>query len=331
MSKQYTVKIDEVKQAMRLDKALSIQIDDVSRTKITEYIKDGCVYLHDKKIDDPKYKTKLDEVFILNMPDAKPSEVLPENIELDIVYEDEDILVINKQVGLVVHPGAGRQNGTLVNALLYHYKESLSNIGGDLRPGIVHRLDADTSGLMMVAKNDSAHMKLAEQFAKRIAKRKYVAFCWGCPVPLIGKIEKNIGRHPKDRKKMTVLPEEFGKFARTNYKVLKAFGNQAASLVQLELDTGRTHQIRVHMTHLGYPLIGDKVYRKNNYIKNDLSDRQWQEAKNFSRQALHATSLTFIHPKTDEEMTFSTEIPADMAELLTILYGQKLPILSILK
>ncbi|MFV0322429.1 MAG: RluA family pseudouridine synthase [Alphaproteobacteria bacterium] len=315
MSQSLIIKIDEENAGMRIDKAIALRVDTLSRTRIGQLIEENCLTQDDKIINTAKTKTKIGQEYCLTIP--APTEATPQaqNIPLDILYEDEYLIVINKQAGLVVHPGAGNADGTLVNALLYHCKDSLSGIGGVERPGIVHRLDAETSGVMVIAKTDIAHAHLASQFANRTNIRSYFAFVWGVPVPMVGKIEANIGRHPKNRLKMAVLNDDRGRYALTHYKSIKIYGDMAVAKVECKLATGRTHQIRVHMAHKGHALLGDPLYGIKNPLKNTLEDKSWLAAKQFKRQALHAATLGFTHPMSEKEMLFTTNLPTDMAEL----------------
>ena len=297
----------------RIDKFLSECFKDISRSQIQRLIEAGNVVCDDITIVDNAYKVKEGESFCLTVP--SPGEAIPEpqDIPLDIVYEDEDIVVVNKQAGMVVHPGAGTPDRTLVNALLYHCHD-LSGIGGVIRPGIVHRIDKETSGILVVAKNDNAHKALCEQFAEHSIERTYFAFVFGVPCPTKGTIEGNIGRSPYDRKKMAVV-KIGGKPAITHYETIKDFKNLAA-LIKCNLETGRTHQIRVHMAKIGNNLIGDKLYVKTKKITLKTADEKAKEfVNNFSRQALHAQCLGLIHPKTGEKMFFEAQMPDDLREL----------------
>lgn len=262
-------------------------------------------------------KVQSGESFELRMPDAVPLDVAPEAIELSILYEDADLLVVNKPAGMIVHPGAGPSawGGTLVNALLHHCRGSLSGIGGVIRPGIVHRLDKETSGLLVVAKNDQTHHHLSEQFKAHTTARLYWAIVKGRPHPPQGEVDAPIGRHPKDRQKMAVVSR--GRHAVTQYTVLDAF--PAFSLIACRLQTGRTHQIRVHMTHKGHPLLGDPVYGRP-----FTPPATWPEPVRtciaaFRRQALHATLLGFTHPTSGKRLQFEVEAPADFQQLLAAL------------
>ena len=299
---------------MRLDKFLAAKMPDMSRARLQKLINAGYVSLDETIQIDNSHKVKVGDAYIVTVPPAEEAEPAAENIALDIVYEDDDLLVVNKPAGMTVHPAAGAWHGTLVNALLYYCADRLSGIGGVKRPGIVHRIDKETSGLLVVAKNDLAHQNLSEQFAEHSIERTYLAVVYGVPNSLSGTIEGNIGRSSFDRKKMAIV-ENRGKMAITNYKTVQVY-KKTASLVQCNLETGRTHQIRVHLSSIGNALIGDKVYVKNHKssipapteIKNYLSD--------FPRQALHAKTLGFIHPKSKKFMQFDTDIPQDMAQLI---------------
>lgn len=259
-----------------------------------------------------KYRLKGGEEITLTLPDPTPAEALPEDIPLDVVFEDEDIIVINKPCGMVVHPAAGNESGTLVNALLYHCKGTLSGVGGVERPGIVHRIDKDTSGLLVVAKNDAAHNHLSAQLKTHDVARVYFALCIGNLREDRGTVHAPIGRHPTDRKKMAICRREGeGRDAITHYEVLERFGG--FTLVRCRLETGRTHQIRVHMASLGHPLLGDPVYG------GDGTRFEATHRKYFCGQCLHAGELSLTHPRTGALMTFQAPLPADFAALLDIL------------
>ena len=311
--------------AGRLDKVLSdLAGEGVSRNRLKNLIVDGQVMLNGKTCDDASRKVGAGDVIELTIPEAIEALPQPENIPLDIVYEDDDMLVINKAVGMVVHPGAGNQNGTLVSALLYHCGDSLSGIGGVKRPGIVHRLDKDTSGLMVVAKNDRAHNGLASQLVDRSLSRVYQALVWKMPTPIKGTIRAPIGRHQQSRVKMAVRSHAMGREAITHYLRQETF-NDVISMVACQLETGRTHQIRVHMQHLGHPLLGDQLYGLPPQEQKSLLNRGGydEEAKlavmTFPRQALHAAGIMFIHPVSGEEMEFETELPDDLRSLISII------------
>lgn len=302
---------------LRIDKFLSACFPDISRSQIQRMIAWGNVVCDDVTVGDNSYKIKEGESFVLTLPEAVDAEPRPQDIPLDVVYEDKDIIVVNKPCGMVVHPAPGAADGTLVNALLYHCHD-LSGIGGVKRPGIVHRIDKDTSGLLVAAKNDNSHKLLCEQFAEHSIERTYSAFVFGVPNPLDGTIEGNIGRSPYDRKKMAIVAKG-GKHAVTHYQTIEKFKNEAA-LIKCRLETGRTHQIRVHMTSAGHSLIGDKVYGKSRKLAVKNAPEKAEIFINmFPRQALHAQSLGFVHPGTGERMFFEAPLPVDLQELLQAL------------
>jgi 23S rRNA pseudouridine1911/1915/1917 synthase len=306
-------------EGQRIDKYLAGKIEDVSRTRIKNLIQGNSIFVDGKIISDPSYKIKEGDSVSLTMPEPEEFYPKPENIPLDIIYEDNDILVLNKQVGLVVHPGAGHKSGTLVNALLYHCKDSLSGIGGIIRPGIVHRLDKDTSGIMIVAKNDKAHLSLSGQLEQRALKRSYKALVWGEPDLLKDTVSQPIGRHPNNRVKMAVTAKN-GKEAVTHFQVVKKFG--CISLLDCKLQTGRTHQIRVHLAHISYPIVGDPLYGAQKTLAQSLLNRasiaeeKHAEILDFPRQALHAFKLEFCHPSTGENMAFEAPMADDIDQLL---------------
>ena len=299
----------------RIDKFLAQNIAELSRSQIQRLIEQGLVSCEDRVISDCAYKVRKGEEFQVEIPPLEEADPEPEEIPLDIVYEDDDLIVVNKPAGMTVHPAPGAYHGTLVNALLFYCKDKLSGIGGVKRPGIVHRIDKDTSGLLVVAKNDFTHRGLSEQFAEHSIERTYHAVVYGVPNPLNGKIDANIGRSRFDRKKMAVV-QTGGKHAVTNYKTLKIYQN-VATLVQCNLETGRTHQIRVHLSHMGCHLVGDQLYVKSG--KNAISGVS-PEIKSFiihfPRQALHAKSLGFVHPRSKIFMQFDSSYPQDFQELL---------------
>lgn len=309
-----TADVGAAESKMRLDKFLSLKIPDLSRAQIQKLIVGGNVSSEDIVMADNSFKVRVGDSFQIVIPPATEAEPEPENIALDVVYEDDDLIVINKPAGMTVHPAPGAYSGTLVNALLYHCRDNLSGIGGVKRPGIVHRIDKETSGLLVVAKNDLAHQGLSVQFAEHSIERTYIAAIYGVILPPSGRITGNIGRSKFDRKKMAIL-ETGGKPAATNYKTLQAFG-RAASLVQCNLETGRTHQIRVHLSSMGHALIGDKVYVKNKKSELALPAELKKYVNEFPRQALHAKSLGFVHPRTHQFMQFASELPADMLDLI---------------
>ncbi|MBR7159353.1 MAG: RluA family pseudouridine synthase [Alphaproteobacteria bacterium] len=303
----------------RLDKWLVAAFPDLSRTRVASLMAEGVLFKNGEAFSDASYKVKADEAYALRVPEAVESEPVPQDIKLDILYEDEDIVVVNKPAGMVVHPGAGNYEGTLVNALLFHCQDSLSGIGGVKRPGIVHRIDKETSGILVVAKNDAAHHGLAEQFEVHSIERMYQAIVWGVLNPLSGTINGNIARSKLNRQKMALV-KTGGKEAITHYKVVESLQNRALALVECNLETGRTHQIRVHLTSLGHPLVGDKVYGgKQRYMKNVIAPEARMLAEDFPRQALHAAVLGFEHPKSGELLRFEAPMPEDMQKLLAAL------------
>ena len=294
----------------RLDKALA-EASGLSRERVKALLGEGRITLDGQPAPGASAKAVAGAHFAIAVPPAAEAQAAPQAIPLTVVYEDDDLIVIDKPAGLVVHPAAGNPDGTLVNALLHHCGESLAGIGGVARPGIVHRIDKDTSGLLVVAKNDAAHEGLARQFADHSIERAYLAVVNGHPVPPAGTIDARIGRSDANRKKMAVLPAETqrGKHAVTHYKTLKLMNNCA--LVECRLETGRTHQVRVHLASIGHALLGDPTYgRPHAKLRPVLS------ALGFRRQALHAAVLGFVHPISGESIRFESELPLDMRELI---------------
>jgi 23S rRNA pseudouridine1911/1915/1917 synthase len=314
----------------RLDHALVARLPSFSRSRLQELIGKGAVALDGRTIKDPNHRVKGGEACRIAIPAAIPARPRGQAIPLSVVYEDKDLIVIDKPAGLVVHPAAGNLDGTLVNALIAHCGDGLIGIGGEARPGIVHRLDKDTSGLLVAAKNERAMTSLGKQFARHTIERAYHALVWGAPRAGNGVIEGQIGRSPFDRKRMAVL-RGGGKTARTRYRVLEVFGpaeRPVASLVECRLETGRTHQIRVHLTHLGHPLIGDPQYgraRQAPRAKTPAEAAAFALAGEFPRQALHAFLLGFQHPAVHKAMHFESPWPADFAGLVAALRGLKTP------
>lgn len=303
----------------RLDKWLSARLPDLSRTRIKSLIESGMVSSGEATIADASHKVKAGQCFHVTVPPDRPADPEAQAIALTVVYEDDDLIVIDKPPGMVVHPAPGSPDQTLVNALLAHCGDSLSGIGGVRRPGIVHRIDKDTSGLLVVAKNDRAHHSLAEQFAAHSLERAYLALVWGLPNPPRGEIEGNIGRAPQDRKKMAIVAHG-GKHAHTRYRLIRSFAGGTASLVECRLSTGRTHQIRVHMTSIGHPLIGDQTYGRSRSGRLKLIPEEARRAlSEFRRQALHAYLLGFKHPTTGADLTFESIISKDISMLMEIL------------
>ena len=288
----------------RLDKFLSTIYPDFSRTFFQKLIKNQKVWVNDQN-QKASFPVHTDDLVKIEIPDAVETTIVPEDIPLDILYEDQDLLIVNKPKGMVVHPSAGHYTGTLVNAIMYHCKDSLSGINGEIRPGIVHRIDMDTTGSLIVCKNDEAHVDIAQQIKEHSVNRIYVGIVCGNVKEDEGTIEGPIGRHPVERKKMAIN-EKNGKPAVTHYKVLERFGNY--TYMQFKLETGRTHQIRVHMASIGHPLLGDSLYSSNR-----------SAFKNLQGQTLHAQTIGFIHPRTGEYIEFSAPLPEYFEKLLSIL------------
>ena len=310
----------------RLDRVLAARVAALSRSRLKVLILDGAVTVGGRTIRDPGYRVKSGEAVTVAVPPPEPAEPQGEDIPLNVVYEDDDVIVIDKPAGLVVHPAAGNWTGTLVNALIAHCGDSLSGVGGVRRPGIVHRLDKDTTGLMVVAKNDASHHSLSAQFADHgrtgELRRGYLAFVWGVPYRPKGTIDAPIDRHPHARDKRAV--REGGREAVTHWEVLQRYtgtdGKPVASLLACSLETGRTHQIRVHLAHIGHPLMGDDIYGPGFRTKAaHLAPEAQQALTALGRQALHAYLLTIEHPTSGEVLEFRSELPADLARLKSIL------------
>lgn len=294
----------EYLQGERIDKALSVLVDSVSRSFVQKLIREGAVFVGEKPVK-ANYRLRIDDVVSFELPENEEPDILPEDIPLSILYEDEDILVVDKPKGMVVHPAAGHYSGTLVNAVMYHCGNSLSGINGVMRPGIVHRIDRDTTGSLVICKNDMAHRVLAEQFKVHSITRKYRAICMGVLKEDEGTIHKPLARDPKDRKRMAVTMKGNGKDAVTHYRVLERFRNH--TYIECELETGRTHQIRVHMASIGHPPLGDEVYGSG------------KNAYHLEGQTLHAWKLGFLHPRTLEYVEFDAPLPEYFQKLLQIL------------
>ncbi len=303
-------RIDAASDGMRLDRALASLLPDLSRERLKALIRDGQVSAQGgRPVVDPAFKVTDGQGYAVALPPPAEAQAVPQDIPLTIVYEDDSLIVIDKPAGMVVHPAAGNADGTLVNALLFHCAGQLSGIGGVARPGIVHRIDKDTSGLLVAAKTDVAHEGLSRQFKAHSVERRYAAIVGGRPTPPSGTIDQWLGRSDADRKKIAVQREGRGKHAVTHYRTLQPLYD--AALVECRLETGRTHQVRVHMAHIGHPLIGDPVYgRAKKSFKSIL------ETLDFKRQALHARTLGFTHPVSSIALSFESGIPADMQELL---------------
>ena len=322
MNKIKTFSVEEIGNNPRLDKFLAAKFNDITRTQIKKIIISKNLSINNKIVSSPSQKVRIGDKISFSISENKNEYINPEKIKIDIVYEDNDLIVLDKPSGIVVHPGAGNKSGTLVNGLVYHYNKNLSDLNGIYRPGIVHRIDKETSGLIVVAKNNFSHAKLAKQFSDHTIKRKYLALIWGVLRPLNGKITTLISRSKKNRQLMAVS-EISGKKAITNYKTLKVFTNveiPKISLVECVLETGRTHQIRVHLSHKGNGLIGDKKYGKQKKMKFKKINKKVEEVlKSFNRQALHAQSLGFTHPSKNRQIEFGSKLPQDFKKILDIL------------
>ena len=313
--------VDEKDSGKRLDKYLAENINEFTRSFLKKLIKEKQVKLNNTILFNPSTKVKYKDQIIINIIDKNRQNVIPKKIKLDIIHEDKDILIVNKPKGMVVHPGANNYENTLVNALLYKYKTNLSDVNGDLRPGIVHRIDKETSGLLVVAKNNLTHASLGDQFSKHTIKRKYLCLSWGVIRPLNGKIITLITRDKKNRQLMTVSDIK-GKKAITNYKTIKVFNIidiPKISLLECELETGRTHQIRVHLKYKGTSLLGDKQYGEKNIKFKKINNDFFVKLNKLSGQALHAKTLEFVHPKTKKWMSFNSELPDGFKKILNLL------------
>ena len=321
MNNTIKLSVDEKNNGKRLDIFLSNSIDKFTRSFLKKLIENRQVKVNNKIHVSPSIKVKYQDEIIINVNEEKKYNIIPKKIELDIVFEDKSILVINKPKGMVVHPGAGNYENTLVNALLFKYKKNLSNINGNLRPGIVHRIDKDTSGLLVIAKNNFAHAHLGKQFFEHTIKRKYMCLSWGVVRPLNGKISTLITRDKRNRQLMTVSDIN-GKKATTNYKTVKVFNIKdipKISLIECELETGRTHQIRVHLKYKGTSLLGDRQYGKKNARFKKINSNFLNELSKLSGQALHAKTLEFTHPLTKKRINFNSELPNGFKKILSLL------------
>jgi 23S rRNA pseudouridine1911/1915/1917 synthase len=304
---------------LRIDKFITDRLENTSRTRIQNAANAGCILVNNVPVK-PNYKVKPGDFVQIVLP-APPREVelIPEDIPIKIVYEDDDLVIVNKEPGMVVHPGYGNYTGTLVNALMWHFRDLPLFSSGELRPGLVHRIDKNTSGILVIAKNELALMKLSKQFYDRTSDRKYTAIVWGVPDTPEGTVTGNVGRNIRDRKIMQVFPDgDDGKPAVTHYRVIEDFGY--ISVVECKLETGRTHQIRVHMSHIKHPLFNDEEYGGDKILKGTTFAKYQQFIRNcfkiLPRQALHARSLAFDHPTTGKRMHFDSELPADMQEVI---------------
>jgi len=305
----------------RLDVFLSEKIKHLTRSNIKKIIESKNVKINKKIADSPSKKVKINDEVIIELLIKSSDKLLPNKIKLDIRFEDKDILIINKPKGMVVHPGAGNYENTLANALVYKYKDKLSDISGELRPGIVHRIDKETSGLLVIAKNNLSHSKLGKQFSDHSIKRKYLCLIWGVIRPLQGRIETLISRNKKNRQLMMVSDFN-GKKAITNYKTIKVFNIKdipKISLIECELETGRTHQIRVHMKYKNTSILGDNQYGKKNIKFKKINKDFSKKLSILNGQALHAKSLGFIHPFKNKWVNFESELPSDFKKLLDLL------------
>ena len=321
MDKTIEFLINKKDNGERLDVFLSKEIKEFTRSYIKKLIEKKKVVLNKIINTSPSKKIKTNDKIIVNVIEQESHKIVPNKIKLVIVFEDKDLLIINKPKGMVVHPGAGNYENTLVNALLYKYKNSLSNINGNTRPGIVHRIDKETSGLLVVAKNNLSHSKLGKQFSDHSIKRKYQCLAWGVIRPLSGRIESLISRNKKNRQLMTVSDVN-GKNAITNYKTIKVFNIKDVpkiSLIECELETGRTHQIRVHLKYKGTSLLGDKQYGKKSIKFKKINKEFFNILSKFNGQALHAQSLEFIHPTKNKWVSFKSKLPLDFKKMLDLL------------
>jgi 23S rRNA pseudouridine1911/1915/1917 synthase len=312
--KRVTVRAGAGEAGTRLDRLLAQNLPALSRTRLKRLIEGGLVKLAGIALRDPSFKVQPGQNFVLALPEVETAIPAAQKIPLVIRFEDAHLIVVDKPAGMVVHPAPGNPDRTLVNALIDHCGDSLSGIGGVCRPGIVHRLDKDTSGLLVVAKTESAHRALSRDFALRRIERAYAAFVWGVPFPPVGEIAGNIGRSPRNRKKMAVVGEGRGRPALTRYRVVRAY-RRAAALVECRLATGRTHQIRVHLAHSGHPLIGDPIYGTRAGRAVAPSGPLGARIAAFPRQALHARLLGFDHPAGEGRLVFESPLPDDLAEL----------------
>jgi 23S rRNA pseudouridine1911/1915/1917 synthase len=310
-----TIRAESSESGLRLDRVLALHLPELSRTRLKRLIESGHVTYEGTAVRDPAQRVQCGQNFVVILPDTKDAAPAAQPIALDIRFEDAHLIVIDKPAGMVVHPAPGNPDGTLVNALLAHCGASLSGIGGIRRPGIVHRLDKDTSGLMVVAKTEAAHHALSRDFALRRIDRTYAALVWGVPTPAIGEIVATIGRSTADRKKMAVVAEGKGKPAVTRYRVERSFRDRAA-LVECRLATGRTHQIRVHLAYRGHPLIGDPVYGNRAGRAVVRHGAIGGRIAAFSRQALHAQYLGFTHPAGKGRLEFRSPLPIDLSQLV---------------
>jgi 23S rRNA pseudouridine1911/1915/1917 synthase len=319
MFEHYRFNADPGQSLLRIDKFITDRLENTSRTRIQNAANAGCILVNNIPVK-PNYKIKPGDLVQIVLPSPpREVELIPEDIPINIVYEDDDLVVVNKEPGMVVHPGYGNYTGTLVNALMWHFRDLPLFSSGEQRPGLVHRIDKNTSGILVVAKNELALMKLSKQFYDRTSDRKYTAIVWGTPDPPEGTVTGHVGRNIKDRKIMQVFPDgDDGRPAVTHYRVIEDFGY--ISVIECKLETGRTHQIRVHMSHIKHPLFNDEEYGGDRILKGTTFAKYQQFIRNcfriLPRQALHARSLAFDHPTTGKRMHFDSELPADMQEVI---------------
>ena len=321
MEKKIKLIVKEINKNMRVDVFINKKEKDLSRTRIKNLILDHKLKLNNKILIDPSKKISTDDILELIISEPKKASLKPYKYKLDIIFEDEDLIVLNKPAGIVIHPGAGNFDNTIVNALIYYNKNSLSNIGDKYRPGIVHRIDKNTSGLVVIAKNNQAHEHLSNQFSKHTITRIYQLMIWGKLRPSKGRIETLITRSSKNRQMMEVSRTK-GKRAITNYKTIEIFENNnipTLSLIDCKLETGRTHQIRVHMNHLGHSIVGDDKYKKKFKKIKNIDPQLEEKIINLNRQFLHAKTIGFIHPKKNKEMIFHSILPQELEIILEIL------------
>ena len=321
MKKKINLIVKDNDKNLRVDVFVNKKENDISRTRVKNLILDKKLKLNNKLLEDPSKKISVGDIVELTIPEPKKASLKPYNYKLDIVYEDEDLIVLNKSAGIVMHPGAGNFDNTIVNALMNYDKESLSNIGDELRPGIVHRIDKNTSGLVVIAKNNQTHEHLSIQFSKHSIIRIYQLLIWGKVRPSKGKIETLITRSSKNRQMMEVSNIK-GKKAITNYKTIEIFENKNSptfSLLECNLETGRTHQIRVHMSYMGNSIVGDDKYKKKFQKIKNVDPLLEKNLINLNRQFLHAKTIGFIHPKKNKEMIFNSILPQELEKILKIL------------
>tara|TARA_Y100001958_G_C21209189_1_gene535064 strand:+ start:16 stop:996 length:981 start_codon:yes stop_codon:yes gene_type:complete len=321
MKKKINLIVKDIDKNLRVDVFINKKENEISRTRVKNLILNKQLKLNNKILENPSKKVSKDDILELTIPEPKKTSLKPYKFKLNICYEDEDLIVLDKPAGIVMHPGAGNYDNTIVNALINYNKSSLSNIGDEVRPGIVHRIDKNTSGLVVIAKNNQAHEHLATQFSKHSITRIYQLLVWGKLRPSNGKIETLISRSSKNRQLMEVNRSK-GKTAITNYKTIEIFENKntpTLSLLECKLDTGRTHQIRVHMSYLGNNIVGDDKYKKKLKKIKNIDQLLEKNLTNLNRQFLHAKTIGFIHPKKDDEMIFNSDLPQELDIILKML------------